>query len=62
MGTKVLPCRKCMKEAIVEPTASGYKIECVQCPDKHQVGPFKSRNRAIEVWNARQRANDGAEE
>ena len=40
---------------MVEPTANGYKVACSVMPDKHQVGPYRSREKAVREWNAMQK-------
>lgn len=55
-----VPCRRCRAEAFVEPQALGWKVECIVCPAEHQAGPYKSREKAVRVWNERQREIDEA--
>ncbi len=56
------PCRRCTAEAVVEPTALGYAVKCSVCPDKHQAGPYRSRDKAVRTWNELQKepGNEGA--
>ena len=54
---QVIPCRRCVAEAIVEAGAYGYTVKCTVCPDKHYYGPSRSRDKAIREWNRMQREN-----
>ena len=51
------PCRRCVAESLVEITGEGYKVQCTVKPKEHQVGPFKSREKAIRLWNELQAAD-----
>ena len=57
MSAKPCPCRACVAEAIVEPTALGYTAKCIVHPDKHFAGPYRSRDKAVKEWNRQQREN-----
>lgn len=48
------PCRRCIDEAFVEPTAEGYIVKCRNKPWAHRIGPYKSRDKAIRLWNEEQ--------
>ncbi len=52
------PCRKCVAEAVVEPTALGYAVKCSVCPGEHYAGPYKSRDKAVKEWNRKQERKD----
>lgn len=38
----------------VEPTGRGYVVKCSVKPEKHQAGPYKSRDKAVRLWNEEQ--------
>jgi hypothetical protein len=40
---------------MVEPQALGWKVECTAKPMEHQVGPCTSREKAVRIWNEKQR-------
>lgn len=50
-----LPCRRCVAEALVTPTALGYKVICSAKPAEHSSGVYKSRDKAVRDWNERQK-------
>ncbi len=50
-----LPCKYCRAEAMVIPTALGWTVECSLYGGLHNVGPYKSRDKAVKTWNERQR-------
>lgn len=51
---KPYPCRRCRTEAYVEATGYGWIVKCENKPWAHQVGPYKSRDKAIRLWNEEQ--------
>ena len=52
---KAQPCRRCRAEAMVEPTALGWKVECSVKPMEHQAGPCRGRDAAVRKWNEMQK-------
>ena len=53
-----IPCRRCRAEALVVPTALGYKVECSVLGSRHNAGPYKSRDKAVKAWNERQKGEE----
>lgn len=50
-----VPCRKCRAEAMVVPTATAWKVECSVKPAEHSTGLYKSREKAVRMWEVMQR-------
>lgn len=48
------PCRRCLRPALVEPVGGGWIVKCENKPWAHLVGPYKSRDKAIRLWNEEQ--------